>query len=366
MKKRWIWIISIVTILSLVTIALILRQVNSNSGNDGGYDTYKVVKEKPLKVDGKASPKSVKTYSNNSQVGTYISTQFDDGQSVKQGDSLINYDVNNGKRQQLVNRLDEAQSAVDKDYRNVNQNPNNNDLQNKLTQNQSTLGEAQQQLNQHDRQVNDSIYATFNGKVDIKNSDDISDGQTILQLISNEPQIKTSVSEFDLEKIKQEDKADVKITNNGKTGKGEIEKISELPNNYEDKSFESGANDVTGNEESNDKTTANSVDNNSGMGSNSESSKYTVIIGGLDIPVRSGFSMDVTIPLDSIKLPKSVLTKDNNVFVLNKNNTVKKRDIQIDKVNGEIFVRKGLKAGDELIKSPKPSLNDGEKVEVSS
>lgn len=53
--------------------------------------------------------------------------------------------------------------------------------------------------------------------------------------------------------------------------------------------------------------------------------------------------MDVKVPLDSIKLPKSVLTKDNNVFVVNKNNKVEERDISIDKVNGEYFFKKGLK-----------------------
>ena len=71
-------------------------------------------------------------------------------------------------------------------------------------------------------------------------------------------------------------------------------------------------------------------------------------------------------PLDAIKLPKSVLTKDNNVFVLGKDNKVEKRDIKIDKVNGEIFVKEGLEKGDKLIKNPKKSMNDGDKVEVSS
>ncbi|MDG0826475.1 efflux RND transporter periplasmic adaptor subunit, partial [Staphylococcus equorum] len=71
-------------------------------------------------------------------------------------------------------------------------------------------------------------------------------------------------------------------------------------------------------------------------------------------------------PLDSIKLPKSVLTKDNNVFVVNEEGKVKKRDIKIDKINGETFVKEGLKKGDKLIKSPKKTMNDGDKVEVSS
>ncbi|WP_436855538.1 efflux RND transporter periplasmic adaptor subunit [Staphylococcus caeli] len=374
MKKKWMWIIGIVAIIGLLAIALILRQVNSSSEDKDGYDTYKVEKESPLNLEGKASPHAVKTYNNNSQIGTYVSTQVDDGQSVKQGEPLINYDVNNSKRQQLANKVDEAQASVNEDYRNINQNPNNNDLQKKLTQDQSALSEAQQQLSQHDKQVNDSVYAAFDGKVDIKNSENVSDGQPILQLVSKEPQIKTTVSEFDLEKIKEGDKVNVKITSNGKTGKGEIKKISELPKSYEEQLGESsGASAASagageGDEGADAATTqsSNPVTSDPSGGNDSESSKYTVIIGDLDIPVRAGYSMDVKVPLDSIKLPKSVLTKDNNVFVVNKDNKVEKRDISIDKVNGEIFVRKGLKKGDTLIKNPKNTMNDGDKVEVSS
>src|SRR5699024_11698997 len=118
------------------------------------------------------------------------------------GDPLINYEINNNKRQQLIDKVDSAK-------------------------NENERAEAQQQLNQYDRQVNDSIYAAFDGKVDIKNKDHVSDGEPIVQLVSNEPQIKTSVSEFDLEKIKEGDKVNVKVISTGKTGTGKIKKISE-------------------------------------------------------------------------------------------------------------------------------------------
>lgn len=375
MKNKIVPIISLAfLIIILLAIALVLKQVNSGSDDKDGYDTYTVDKESPLNLEGKASPHSVRTYNNNSQIGTYISTQVDDGQSVKQGETLINYDVNTSKRQQLANKVDESQSVVDEDYSNINQNPNNNDLQKKLTQDQSTLNEAQQQLNQHDKQVNDSVYAAFDGKVDIKNSENVSDSQPILQLVSNDPQIKTTVSEFDLDKIKEGDKVDIKITSNGKTGKGEIKKISELPKSYEDKLSESGAasgasagaSDSGEGEEVSSAQASNPIESDPSDGNDSESSKYTVVISDLDIPVRAGYSMEVEVPLDSIKLPKSVLTKDNDVFIVNKDHKVEKRDIDIDKVNGEIFVKKGLKKGEKLIKDPKKTMNDGDKVEVSS
>lgn len=103
--------------------------MNSNPDARDGYDTHIVNKESSLNLEGKAFPHLVKTYNNNSQIRTYVRTQVDDNQSVKQGCALINYDVNDNKRQKLANKVDESQSAVDEDYRDINQNLNNNDLQ---------------------------------------------------------------------------------------------------------------------------------------------------------------------------------------------------------------------------------------------
>ena len=138
-------------------------------------------------MEGKASPKSVKTYNNNSQIGTFVSPAVDDGQKVKQGDRLLSYDTNNSKRQQLAYKVDQAQQQMNDDYQKVKQSPNNNQLQSKLTQDQSSLHEAQQQLSQYDKQMNDSIYASFDGKVNIKNRGDAGDGKPVLQLISDNP-----------------------------------------------------------------------------------------------------------------------------------------------------------------------------------
>lgn len=209
MKKKILWIIiGIAIILLLIIAAFIVKQVNGSGKKDSeGYDTYTVKKETPISLEGKASPKSVKTYNNNSSIGTFLSASVDDGQKVKQGDRLINYDTNASKREQLANKVNQAQSQVNDDYQKINQSPNSSQLQSKLTQDQSSLNEAQQSLAQHDRQVNDSMYASFDGKVNIKNDSDVGDGQPILQLISDNPQINATVTEFDINKIKEEIKS---------------------------------------------------------------------------------------------------------------------------------------------------------------
>ncbi len=56
------------------------------------------------------------------------------------------------------------------------------------------------------------MYASFDGKIMIKNIDNDSDNQPILYLISKESHIKTSVTEFDLNKVKKGDKVNLSIS----------------------------------------------------------------------------------------------------------------------------------------------------------
>jgi HlyD family secretion protein len=115
-KGEWLIVIALVSVL---LIYFAVKKVNSfNSSNkEQGYDTYQVEKVSALKLQGKATPKLIKTYNNNSQIGTFISTRVTDGQKVKQGEPLINYNIYQNKRQQLVQKVDEAQKNVNDDYK---------------------------------------------------------------------------------------------------------------------------------------------------------------------------------------------------------------------------------------------------------
>ncbi|MGK9044185.1 efflux RND transporter periplasmic adaptor subunit [Mammaliicoccus vitulinus] len=363
MKKKILWIIGIIALLLLVGIAFIIKQTTGEEvDKKDGYDTYEVKEESPLNISGKAAPTKIKTYNNNDQLGDFVSTVVEDGQQVKQGDQLINYNINDQKRQDLQEKVDGAQKNVDEDYQNINQQPNNNDLQKTLSKDLNVLNDTQKQLSKYNGQVNESMYASFDGKVEMDNDYEASSGEPILKLVSKEAQIKTSISEFDINKIKVGDSVNVSVSSTGDEGKGKVAKISELPTSYEDKSQES----AMGASESEGETpeTSNPTSNNPSVGK--DNSKYQVTVGKINIPIRSGFSTEGEIPLDAIKLPKSVLAKGNYVFVLNKNNKVEKRHINITRQNGEIFVEKGLNSGEKLIVSPKKTLNNGEKVEVSS
>ncbi len=362
LKKKLIWIISIIAaVLVLFIIALIVKNATGESDDKNTYEVYKAKHESPLTMQGKASPDSVKSYLNNSSIGDYLYPTVSDGQSVVKGQQLISYDTSGNSRQQLVDKVNQAQEAR-------NQAPNDPKAQSELTK-------ANDALNQFDKQINDSMFASFPGKIDIIQSNEPNDGETIMQLISNEPQIKTTVSEFDINKIEKGKQVDFTINNSGEKGTGQIKKISELPTSYEDslqgQGNTAGASDMSGAGDESEGGQAGSgqasnpvVNDVGGKGNSNDASKYNVIISNLSKPVRAGFSLDISVKSNNIKLPSSVLSKDNYVFVVNKDNKVEKRKIEIKESDGEKYVKSGLKKGERLVKHPKSSLKDGDKIEV--
>lgn len=355
MKKRNTILIILGFILILIIISSFVKVsglVKKDDSSHKSYNTYTLKNETPISLEGKSSPKLIKTYNYSQEIGDYINTNVKNGQKVSQGDKLINYNTNDTKRQQLVSDLNESQNQINNVYQKINERPNDSKLQTILTKNQSTLNEAQKKLSQYDQTNYDSIYASFNGKINIKNdSEEVNNGEPILQLISNDTQIKSTVSEFDLSKIKEGNKVNVTVNSNGQKGQGKILKINTLPTSYDD---------------SENTQSTNSIQNNPTDNKEDTTSKYEVIIGDLDIPVHPGLSMNANIPLDTIKLPQTTLTKDNKVFTVDSNNRVHKKDISIERNNGQIIVKKGLKKGDKVLKNPKKTLNNEDKVEVSS
>ncbi|UXV35423.1 efflux RND transporter periplasmic adaptor subunit [Staphylococcus sp. IVB6181] len=373
MKKKLIWIASIIAaVLVLFIVAVIVKNATGTSNSEDTYQVFKVKKESPLTMQGKASPETVKSYKNNSSIGDYINTTVSDGQEVEKGQQIITYNTNNHQRQSLVNKVNEAEQARQKAQEAVNRAPNDTQANQQLSDAQSQLDKANQSLNQLDNQINDSLFAAFDGKIEIEQDENPNEGDTILQLISKNPQIKTTVSEYDLSKIKEGQKVEYTVSSTGKKGFGEILKISELPTNYEEQLNSGGMSGAAAaqggdsSEEGMDTAQASNpvVNDISGKGDASDASKYTVLIGQLSSPVRPGLSLDAAVTTDKVKLPSNVLGKDNTVYVLNKDNKVEKRKVKIEKQNGDIYVKSGVKTGERLVKHPKASLKNGDAIEV--
>ncbi|MGV3041995.1 HlyD family efflux transporter periplasmic adaptor subunit [Staphylococcus rostri] len=352
MKKRTLIILSIVGFVLLLGIALAVKAFGDDKTEKDGYDTYQVKEEKPIRVTGKVSPHTIKTYQNNSQLGDFVSVQVEDGQYVQQGTPLINYAIDGTQRQSLVDQVNQAQEQGD----------------------QNAINKAWQQLNRYDGQVNNSVYATFPGTVSLENTSNVGDGETILQLISDEPEIQTTVSEYDLDKIKVGDKVNIQVNSTGKKGTGKIVKISQLPTSYKEDGSAAQASSAgvsaqagggEGEEGSTSLTTNNPVQNSPSGDNANETSKYEVMIGDLDFKVRNGYSVEADIPQETLKLPKEVLTKDDHVYVVDAQGKAHKVKVEYDEADGTLIVKKGVKKGDKLIKNPDSKVQDGKKVEVS-
>ncbi|NJI16630.1 efflux RND transporter periplasmic adaptor subunit, partial [Staphylococcus agnetis] len=89
MKKKSIIILSILGIAVLIIAGFIAKAVTGMNKHDkAAYDIYQVKTESPIKVMGKVSPESIKTYQNNAQLGDFISVQVSEGQRVTQGTPL--------------------------------------------------------------------------------------------------------------------------------------------------------------------------------------------------------------------------------------------------------------------------------------
>ncbi|MEJ7541552.1 efflux RND transporter periplasmic adaptor subunit [Staphylococcus intermedius] len=349
MKKKTLIVSSVIGIFLLVGIAFLVKTFGGvgDPKNEDAYDTYTVKTDKPLRVTGKISPETIKTYLNNAQLGTFLNVQVKDGQTVTQGTPLLNYDIDPTQRQKLVKQLNDAQQSGD----------------------QQAINQAWRQLNRYDGQVNNSVNATFNGTVSLIDDGQVGEGEPILKLIANELEIQSTISEFDLEKIKVGDTVNVKVTSTGKEGKGKITHISQLPTSYQQdaKGEAAGGAPVAGegSEGAESLTTNNPIQSHPTGENDKETSKYKITIGELDFEARNGYSVEATIPLDTLKIPKSVLTKDHHVYVVDQSGVAHRTKITYDEKNGELIVKKGVKKGDRIINHPDAKVKDGEKVEVS-
>ncbi|MCG3402239.1 biotin/lipoyl-binding protein [Staphylococcus massiliensis] len=388
MKNKLFWIISAIVIVLLIIVAFIVKQTSDSnkSKKENEYQTYKVENEAPLSVSGKSSPNKIKTYNNNEQFGKVSNINVKDGQKVSEGETLLSYDGSGEKRQQLQESVDQASQAVEQTRQQMSdaKGSEQEKLQKELEKQQQEQQKAQKQLSQYDEQMNQSQTAEFSGKVEVVDGANAESGKPVLKLIADKPEIETELSEFDVTKVDEGDKVNIKVNSTGEKGKGEIKQVSELPTSYEEQGQSAGGasqmaqaqggqaaggeseGGEAGGVEAQGASQASNPVSSAPTGGSGESSKYKVTIGNLSIPVRAGFSVEGEIPLDTVKIPKSVLTKNNEVYVVDKNNKVKKKKLEIQKRNGEIFVKKGLKTGEKVLKNPKKSLKDGDKVEVSS
>lgn len=345
-KKLWIFIIMLIVLIIVVSYFVLKQTHVIDQKQHSSYQTYTVKKSNALKLKGKSSPQTIKTYQENREIGEYIRPQIQNNQTVRKGTPLVYYDTNRSIRPKLVEDVKKMQNYIERDYDLINKHPNNQTYQQRLSKDQDKLSQAQQNLTLHDNKSSKDIYATFDGKVNYINKD-IDKNGNIFQLISNQPQIKTTISEYDIDKVKEGDKVDISVNKGDKKLQGKVIQIADLSTESQ-KSVDHA---------SKDKSTP--------IQDASKPSKYAVTVGNLNTPIKDGFTVDMNIHVNTIQLPTTVLTKDNNVFVVDKHNRVHKRAIITGHTDDKVIVKQGLKVGEKLIKHPKSNLQEGQKIKPS-
>lgn len=346
MKNKKVWVsIIVIAVLIIIIVLVILKKTNHINFNN--YDTYKVdtvEDEKPITGKGAVFPDEIKTYRSNKNIGEYIRSQIKDGQEVKKGTPLIYYNTNSSNRPDLVNDINNVKEDLNHDYQNLAKH-NSVTNQRQLSDDQQRLFKAQQQLNQHDDQSSKDIYATFDGKVKLSHSNSSKNGAEILKLVSSEPVIKMTVSQYVVDKLKDGDEVNFKLDSNNKNIKGKIQSIDDLPTNLEDEKRSK---------------------NNEKITENKDQPKYIVTISKLNHKVRAGYTGQVNIPLNMIEIPENSIVDKTYVFIVNKDGNVQKRKVKLVKNGNKIIAKHGLKSGDRVMEKPKRSLQDGEQVNISN
>lgn len=339
--------VSIVVIAILIIIIVLVILKKTNHLNFNNYDTYKVdtvEDEKPITGKGAVFPEEIKTYRSNKNIGEYIRPQIKDDQKVKKGTPLIYYNTNSSNRPDLVNDINNVKEDLNHDYQNLAKH-NSISNQRQLSDDQQKLFKAQQQLNQHDDQSSKDIYATFDGKVKLSHSNSSKNGAEILKLVSTEPVIKMTVSQYVVDKLKDGDKVNFKLDSSNKNIKGKIQSIDDLPTNIENENRRKNIEKIT---------------------ENKDQPKYIVTISNLNQKVRAGYTGQVSIPLNMIEIREDSIVDKNYVFIASKAGNVQKRKVKVVKNGNKFIVEHGLKSGDRIIEKPKRSLQDGEKVNISN
>lgn len=183
--------------------------------------------------------------------------------------------------------------------------------------------------------------AEISGQVYLdKNGENAAQGATnpLIKIVSKDAKIVSSISEFDYDKIKVDDRVDLKVISTGESQKGTVKSISNLP-----------------------KAEA-QIPGGVGEGSNLSEFEFTVIPDGF---IQYGFSVNVMVKQDGLYIPETaVQEEDNKTYVYKyENGKAKKVQVELIKEDQVYRVTEGLKLDDEIIENA-AGLKDGQEIKV--
>lgn len=367
----------ILAIIALACIGgLVFKLVKANQKNETKYSLYTVSAGSDLVFSAISKTGDAQQVYNNQAYGEVEKVHVKTGQSVKKGDSLITFVNKEVEKQidQMQLQLEQAKSQANyaledrnsayKSYNKLVEKYNETfspELEMQIDQMEPTLNQSNRaykqaldQVELQKKQLNDlkessrkTINATISGvcKVNEKNIDNPMSQGALVEVTSDENIIEGNISEYDYNKLKENDEVEVIPINGDEKTKGTVVEISNTPESQAG-SFE-----------------ANQMQNMTEQ-SGSNSSNFVFKIK-TQKPIHIGFNVQVRKKSDNIELAKDMVKEEDSKYYVfeYKDSKAVKKEVQLEKNTNSYTVISGLKSGDKIISKVK-DLKDNQEIKV--
>lgn len=367
-------------ILAIIALAcvggLVFKLVKANKKNETKYSLYTVSAGSDLVFSAISKTGDVQQVYNNQAYGEVEKVHVKTGQSVKKGDLLITFVNKEVEKQidQMEMQIEQAKSQANyaledrnsayKSYNKLVDKYNETfspELEMQIDQMEPTLNQSNRaykqaldQVELQKKQLNDlkessrkTINATISGvcKVNEKNIDNPMSQGALVEVTSDENIIEGNISEYDYNKLKENDEVEVIPINGDEKTKGTVVEISNTPESQAG-SFE-----------------ANQMQNMTEQ-SGSNSSNFVFKIK-TQKPIHIGFNVQVRKKSDKIELAKDMVKEEDSKYYVfeYKDSKAVKKEVQLEKNTNSYTVISGLKSGDKIISKVK-DLKDNQEIKV--
>ncbi len=367
-------------ILAIIALAcvggLVFKLVKASQKNETKYSLYTVSAGSDLVFNAISKTGDAQQVYNNQAYGEIEKVHVKTGQSVKKGDSLITFVNKEVEKQidQMEMQLEQAKSQANyaledrnsayKSYNKLVEKYNETfspELEMQIDQMEPTLNQSNRaykqaldQVELQKKQLNDlkessrkTINATISGvcKVNEKNIDNPMSQGALVEVTSDENIIEGNISEYDYNKLKENDEVEVIPINGDEKTKGTVIEISNTPESQAG-SFE-----------------ANQMQNMTEQ-SGSNSSNFVFKIK-TQKPIHIGFNVQVRKKSDKIELAKDMVKEEDSKYYVfeYKDSKAVKKEVQLEKNTNSYTVISGLKSGDKIISKVK-DLKDNQEIKV--
>ena len=367
-------------ILAIIVLAcvggLVFKLVKASQKNETKYSLYTVSAGSDLVFNAISKTGDAQQVYNNQAYGEIEKVHVKTGQSVKKGDSLITFVNKEVEKQidQMQLQLEQAKSQANyaledrnsayKSYNKLVEKYNETfspELEMQIDQMEPTLNQSNRaykqaldQVELQKKQLNDlkessrkTINATISGvcKVNEKNIDNPMSQGALVEVTSDENIIEGNISEYDYNKLKENDEVEVIPINGDEKTKGTVVEISNTPESQAG-SFE-----------------ANQMQNMTEQ-SGSNSSNFVFKIK-TQKPIHIGFNVQVRKKSDKIELAKDMVKEEDSKYYVfeYKDSKAVKKEVQLEKNTNSYTVISGLKSGDKIISKVK-DLKDNQQIKV--